>query len=163
MINYDWTCKRTQQRLFCVMERQDLSANKSRGYKYKMVNRLFTAAELDKEYGISGDRVPVSWRQTEQFRAELAAQREIENMLREPAERRRLIDSCQWHKVEIHKRQNNKRRLTLSLTKPQFMKQCAERTLDTMDGDEVQLVPILMFNCENEVGLGVGGAMMFDA
>jgi len=41
--------------------------------------------------------------------------------------------------------------LTLSLTKPQFMKQCAEQTLDVMENvDEVQLVPILMFNCETE-------------
>merc|ERR1719216_650799 len=75
----------------------------------------------------------------------------IQRILSEPTERRRLIDSCQWHKVEIHKRQNNKRRLTLSLTKPQFMKQCAEQTLGSNDGDHaIQLVPILMFNCDTE-------------
>merc|ERR1719242_588585 len=151
VVNYDWHCKRTGQILYCVMERQDLSANKSRGYKYKMVNRLFTASELLKEYNVRKEEGPGSWRQTEQFRSELAAGEMIERILQEPTERRRLIDSCQWHKVEIHKRQNNKRRLTLSLTKPQFMKQGAEQTLDVMDNvHDVQLVPILMFNSETE-------------
>merc|ERR1719192_1976984 len=113
VINYDWHCKRTQQLLFCVMERQDLSANKSRGYKYKMLNRLFTAAELDKEYGITD--LPLTWRQSEEFRGEMAARQRIESVLCDPAQRRRLIESVQWHKVDVHKRQNNKRRLTLSL------------------------------------------------
>merc|ERR1719445_1483832 len=113
-----------------------------------MLNRLFTASELEKEYGIT--ELPSSWRQSEEFRNELAAKEQIESMLSDPAQRRRLIESVQWHKVDVHKRQNNKRRLTLSLTKPQFMTQCAESTLDNAPQAEVELVPILMFNSETE-------------
>merc|ERR1712218_446129 len=53
------------------------------------------------------------------------------------------------HKVDIFNKINNKRRMTLSLTKPEFMKQCTEFVNKQNENDGVNLIPILMFNNGN--------------
>lgn len=151
VIDYDWHCKNTNDALYCVTERQDVSTHKARGYAFKMHNRLYTAHDLSAELNVSPSELPVSWRKTQKFRAEMALGNEVIRALSTTEQRLKMVNSCQWHKVPVLKRVNNKRRLTLSLTKPQFTKQCVS-VAERVSGDEISktLFPIAMFNSETD-------------
>eukprot|EP01084_Bolivina_argentea_P136192 239870_1 len=64
IINYDLHAMRDNEVLYCVIARQDGMANKARGYKWRMANKLYTAQDLKMEYAIATDALPTTWRNT---------------------------------------------------------------------------------------------------
>merc|ERR1712157_167932 len=126
IFNFSFHDKITNMTLFCVAEKQDMNVNAARGYKWKMISKLYTAKDLENEFGIKEDKLPKSFHETEKFKTYSMDKSQIENVLKNKEKRQKLIDSTAWHKVDIFNKINNKRRMTLSLTKPEFMKQCTE-------------------------------------
>merc|ERR1711933_287510 len=53
IFNFNFHDKETGKLLYCIVERQDMMANKSRGYKWIMINRLFSSDDIENEYGRS--------------------------------------------------------------------------------------------------------------
>ena len=153
IFNFDFHDRETGQILFCVVESQDIMTNKSRGYKWKMLNQLFTSHQIKDKFGIYGHNLPISWRTSQRFQTELNYGKEIKKILSNPKQRQEIINKQPWHKIDVFNRINNKRRMTLSLTKPEFIIQLTDfnnnyynNNNNNNNNNDIQLIPILMFN-----------------
>merc|ERR1712130_400906 len=83
------------------------------------------------------------------FKSYKMHQNRIKNLLMDNQKIQSLINKTAWHRVDIFNKVNNKRRMMLYLTKPEFMDQCREFINKRDDDDDIDLIPILMFN-DNE-------------
>lgn len=155
VFNYGFHDRDTQQLLYTVAEKQDITNNKSRGYKWKMVNDLFTAQQLEQLYQVPANGLPKLFRACSRFACSV---QNDETLIRQHLQSAQfvhtLIQKVQWHKTEVFHRVNNKRRMTLSLTKPEFMQRMTdcvkmerqEASTAAQQEDGIQLIPILLFN-----------------
>merc|ERR1711902_48342 len=58
-----------------------------------------------------------------------------------------IIKKTKWHKIPIHKKQNNKKRVTLSFNKIEFI----NSLMNFMnDSDKIRLIDILVFDNKND-------------
>ena len=168
IFNYGFHSKEDDEEiLFCVAEKQDIDSHRSRGYQYKMYNKLFTKKEilLNKEWNINininininNDNddnndsllLPLSVYDTNKYKIMMENGWKLRSMLLDKSLRDSLINKCQWHKVNIFKRINNKRRMTLSYTKPEFMiklNQFSQEKERNNDDNDIKLIPVLLFS-----------------
>ena len=156
----------TNSMLFAVAEHQDMNHHKSRGYGLKMINRLFTASDIMNKYNVSINDLPISIYDTNKYKTMLNDEWKIKSVLMDITKRTNLIKQCQWHKINIFKRINNKRRMTLSCTKPEFILKVINFSnklqqesvnnfghegynANSRPNNGINLIPIILFN-ENE-------------
>lgn len=156
IFNYGFTQKHNNNEaggrktvLYTVAEHQDMNHHKSRGYGLKMINRLFTASEIISKYNLSINDLPISIYDTNKYKTMLNDEWKIKSVLMDITQRTDLLKQCQWHKINIFKRINNKRRMTLSCTKPEFIVKVINFSDKSVGSNDINLIPIILFN-ENE-------------
>jgi len=145
VLNYGFHDERSGEALFCVAAQQDRSATASRGYALRMLNELFDADELCSRFAIDAQHAPKSFRETPIFAEKLRHGNAIQRALLSEEERRRIIEETPWHKIAIFNKVNNKRRMTLSVTKPEFQREMTAQLGGMGMGMDMQLMPMVMF------------------
>jgi len=146
IFNYGFLQKEGKVVLFAVAEHQDINHHKSRGYGLKMINRLFTASELMSKYNLNLYDLPISIYDTNKYKSMLNDKWKIKSILMDISSRTNLLKQCQWHKINIFKRINNKRRMTLSCTKPEFIIKVVNFSNKIGVNNDINLIPIILFN-----------------
>eukprot|EP01084_Bolivina_argentea_P314864 545402_1 len=140
VINYDFTDKKTNETLYCVVEAQD---NQSK-YKWRMYEDLFTTNQLKSKFNISHDQLPRSFRNNKMQTSYVT---EIESTLKMKATKI-IFHQTKWTKVSVFTRKNNTQRMTLSITKTQFEKHLIQ--LCSNEKKLSPLIPILVFENNNK-------------
>eukprot|EP01083_Nonionella_stella_P058356 152861_1 len=148
IFNYGFHSKHSNETLYCVVQRQDVAVNASRGYKWKMLTKLYTMQAIAHEFGIH--KAPKSLYDTVLYKSYLIQQQRIVSVISNVDSMRNLINNTQWHRIDIFNKVNNKRRMHLFLTKPEFMKECRQFVVNHWKSNALSfdLIPILMFNDE---------------
>ena len=173
IINYGFHDKENSNKiLYCIAEKQDTSNGKARGYKWRLINRLFTDIQIKNEYNISSkELLPKSFRNKLSFKLLLKQEIKIKKLLFCDKDCFDMIQNCNWHRLDIYNRINNKRRMTLSMTKPEFIKCITDYYTKICNHNLINLIPILLFdndenkyliefiwiiNIENNINIGIG-------
>eukprot|EP01084_Bolivina_argentea_P270783 460516_1 len=144
VINYGFHDKITNEELYCVIQSQNQD---NRQYRLKMHDKLYTMDEIIKDLNIDiTNNIPTRIK-SETFTLRMSTHKsEIESVIMNDKLRNALIRKCPWHKLDVFKRQNNKIRFTLSVTKPEFIANCMKSMKNQQN---INLIPILMFDNSN--------------
>eukprot|EP01084_Bolivina_argentea_P107035 191413_1 len=136
VLNFDFTDKQSNEPLYCVMER--LSSNQKSSCQWKMHDRLYTSAQL------SSLPLPVSSRLalTHQGR------RDIGQYTFNSQNVQSIVQRSTWNVTPVFNQKNNKKRITLSITKEQLNPLIAKALL-AFERRMTKLIPILMFGADS--------------
>ena len=168
ILNYNFHDKETGEILYCIISK--LNCLENRGYKWQMIEKLFTAKDIEKEYKIKSNELPLSSQNIDIFKCGLSSEILIKNALLNNEQFVKFIKYTSWHKLVIFKKVSNIRRLTLSLSKERFIK-----SLNDINIKNIKLIPIVMFNNDkhwveyililrinNEPCIDIGLSLRFD-
>eukprot|EP01084_Bolivina_argentea_P101632 182172_1 len=139
VFNFGFTQKNTGETMYCVA-----SENNERGFQWKIIDKLYTENDIKDEFDVSinnfsnqMDRINVSI--NSQIEKELTRQQKVANFLSNE-ECFDIIKKWQWTKTHIYNKKNNERRVTLSLSKNEFLKLLELSMSNTSD----IIIPFLM-------------------
>eukprot|EP01084_Bolivina_argentea_P104934 187851_1 len=144
IINYDIYDKITNEKLYCIVKKNKCERNGK--FKWKMVDELFAAKDIHKQYNITMDKLPKSVRTNIEFQSQLNKQTKIKSIM--VNKMKDIIHKTKWNKIAIKNKYHTKKRTTLSLTKEMFIKNLKSLN-DYNDMNAIKLIPILMFNNVN--------------
>eukprot|EP01084_Bolivina_argentea_P272461 463908_1 len=137
---FDFHDAQNGDKLYCVCDSDEMNTN----HKWKMRNALYTACQIECEFGIASSQLPVSIRESMQWKADLDTQQKIRSILLNFEKMSEMIGRIKWHKVEVQARHHKKKRMTLAVTCEEFVKNL-DRINENMNNEELQLVPVIMF------------------
>ena len=141
VFDFDFYDKDSGKKLYCVANRVD-----SRGFKWEVVDELFSADMIAERFHIYPDQLP-DFPVTEATFEKIESDTEnIQKILSNFAFRKSVLKKTRWHKIPIFHQKNNKKRIKLYLTKQEFM-QNLSGAID--ESDEISLVPVVMFDSGN--------------
>eukprot|EP01084_Bolivina_argentea_P000916 1673_1 len=117
-------------------------------YQWKIMKNMFTANDIMNQFNITADKLPNSYESNSDIKIQLSKQKDIINFIETPQFYKFVTNSTPWikrDKIPIYNIKNNKNRITLSLSKQQFLKQVNNAVSNTsFNGNNV--IPILMKN-----------------
>ncbi len=147
ILNYDFHDKETGELLYCIINRIYKSLPCNNGYfKWEMKNKLFTAKDIENEFQLTMNKLPISFKEQEMFEINLILENSsrIKSKLLNRIFLQKFINTTRWNQLSIFNRIDNKRRMILSLTKRTFIKNYFN-FIDKINIDNIKLIPILMF------------------
>ena len=148
IFNYDLHDITTGETLYFAAQ-SILNPNKERGFKWKLLDRIFNSKDIENEFGVSKDRLPVSWKIRQCFTEVLNRKITITTLIKRQKYIQKLINKTPWHKrnqIFIDNKHENRKRITYSIEKKEFMHEISEFMKN--DRHDVKLIPVLIRNAD---------------
>merc|ERR1712176_897219 len=140
IVNLDLYHKNKEKEPLYLVSKIIENTKKNRNHKWKTDNNLWTQNEIESKYKISKNNLPKSSRLSNKFLFEINNINEIEKIF---SKKKEIFTKTKWHKLHVFNIKNNKRRITISITKTEFIS--ALKEFVNNDNDH-KLIPIIMFN-----------------
>ena len=137
ILNYDFHDKQTGQNVYCIATK--IPKDKNRDYEWRMEDKIYTANDL-KQQRLD---IPKSARNNNlRFKNATKNSKVILDKIIN-SKHFNILRDTEWHKIRVFDKNNNKLRLTLSLTKLEFINRV--KTFIKRNATELKIVPVVMF------------------
>eukprot|EP00484_Ammonia_sp_Unknown_P020139 CAMPEP_0197032718 /NCGR_PEP_ID=MMETSP1384-20130603/11317_1 /TAXON_ID=29189 /ORGANISM="Ammonia sp." /LENGTH=827 /DNA_ID=CAMNT_0042462417 /DNA_START=8 /DNA_END=2491 /DNA_ORIENTATION=+ len=137
IIHLDLHSKEKEKEALYLMARCIVDTKKARDHKWKVDNKVYLAREI-----VDQSMVPMSSRNCANYSKLLHNVEHIREALQNA---KSLIVATKWHKLPVFNKKSNKLRVTVSITKTEFMRKVTAAFEQHSDAQHA-LIPIVMFN-----------------
>eukprot|EP01084_Bolivina_argentea_P160167 278924_1 len=144
VFNLQFTDKNTAKRLYCVA---DKVVDKSSSYKWTLQNKLYTAEQIIELTKLTENKLPITIRDTDDFKQKLNDIVTMEKMLNNPEIRANIFNTkIPWQNITVFTNDREANKTEHKITKPKdiFVDE-VKRILHAQNRD-IALIPILLFN-----------------
>eukprot|EP01083_Nonionella_stella_P181229 648359_1 len=168
VINYGFHDTLTNEILYCVAKKARASKGK---YEWIMMDRLWTACDITREYPIATDRLPHTRAADQRFSVQLASIKNDTACVKAHV-MHEIINKSKWHNIPIYTKRNYNERKTLSLSVNRFRKKMNQFNVNLND---LRLIPIVRINSKShywvehiwmvriEENITIGIALQYDS
>eukprot|EP01084_Bolivina_argentea_P267577 454234_1 len=150
IFNYGFHDINTDKILYFVAKRV-LNPCKERNYKWKLFEKIYNSHDIESEFGISKDKLPILWKIRPYFTKQLYRKITVINLIKDAKYIQELINNTAWHKkteMPIYNKHENRKRITYSIEKKDFINELIEFMSHNND---INITPVLIRN-KNDIG-----------
>eukprot|EP01084_Bolivina_argentea_P005893 11135_1 len=141
---YDLHDKTTNEPLYFVLQK---TKNNNHNFKWNMMNRIFIAKDIENQYGIAQHKLPKLWKLRKEFKLQKTVKDKIISFIDNNEDIFKL-KKVKWKqvrdKIRIYNKLQNKRRITIGLSKDEFLNEIKQFRIATKNSDN--LIQIMMPN-----------------